>query len=587
MFPPVLRAVPGLQSWNFYPLRFGSPMMSRMSPAEPRPIRSWSSLFGFGSAPGNAEEARAFLQRRIALFYGVMACIGWFFYGMSFVMMQVYLPGRFGEWVMRPGRIVHLVVSLAATVAWVVARGSPRSLRALGNLDIAGAITILLSIAVMMFGIPAIFRPEIETLFVLNVVLVARAAIVPSTPARSLLVGCIGVLAVTVIGLHIHRQAASELALVMTPNPTGMGESVRLVPPPSVIATLCVVWGAVSISLSTLISRVIYGLHRKIEQVAQLGQYRLDEKIGEGGMGVVYRASHAMLRRPTAIKLLHPAKAGEGALARFEREVQNTAKLTHQNTVAIYDYGRTPEGLFYYAMEYLDGFDLEALVSLNGPQPAARVVHVLKQVVGALAEAHHVGLVHRDIKPANIILCQRGGVADFAKVVDFGLVKDVSGGANQSTTAATFITGTPLYMSPEGIVSPDRVDGRSDLYALGAVAYYLLTGVPVFTGVTVVEVCAGHLHGEVIAPSKRVDRDVPPSLEALLLACLAKKPEQRPASADTLLKGLSALEVPIWTSDDASAWWKAYAEDLRAKRASGHTSSPFAQTVGVDLAQRD
>jgi eukaryotic-like serine/threonine-protein kinase len=559
-----------------------------MSPGAPRPVRSWPSLLGFGGAPSNGEEARAFLQRRIALFYGAMAWIGWGFYSMSLVTTRLYLPGRFSEWLLHPTRVLHLLISLAATGAWAFARGAPRSLRVLESLDVAGATTILLCIAFMMLGIPAIFRPEIETLFVLNVVLVARAAIVPSTPARSSLIGAIGVAAVTLIALHLHRQAGAELGLVMAPSPIRAGASIRLVPPPEVIATLCIAWGAVSISLSALISRVIYGLHRKIEEVLQLGQYRIDEKIGEGGMGVVYRASHAMLRRPTAIKLLHPGKAGEGALARFEREVQNTAKLTHQNTVAIYDYGRTPGGLFYYAMEYLDGFDLETLVTLDGPQLPARVIHVLKQVVGALAEAHRAGLVHRDIKPANIILCQRGGVADFAKVVDFGLVKDVSGGTVEATTVATSITGTPLYMSPEGIVSPDRIDGRSDLYALGAVAYYLLTGVPVFTGATVVEVCAGHLHGEVIPPSQRVGREVPPSLEVLLLACLAKKPEERPASAESLLKGLSALEVPLWTPEDAGAWWTTHAEDLRARRSSCRSSSsPLARTVGVDFAQRD
>ena len=200
-------------------------------------------------------------------------------------------------------------------------------------------------------------------------------------------------------------------------------------------------------------------------------------------MGIVYRAHHALLRRPTAVKLLPAGRAGESNLSRFEREVQLTSSLTHPNTVAIYDYGHTPDGIFYYAMEYLDGMDLEELVELDGAQDPARVVHVLRQVCGALAEAHGVGLVHRDIKPANILLCERGGIPDTAKVVDFGLVKQLStSGVGPGVSTVNNIMGTPLYLSPEAITSPEKVDARSDLYALGAVAYYLVTGKAVFEG---------------------------------------------------------------------------------------------------------
>ena len=197
-------------------------------------------------------------------------------------------------------------------------------------------------------------------------------------------------------------------------------------------------------------------------------------------MGVVYKGHHAMLRRPTAIKMLDVDKVNEGSIERFEREVQITSQLNHPNTVAIYDYGRTPEGVFYYAMEYLDGIDLQTLVERYGPQPVPRVIHILLQVCGSLYEAHSLGLVHRDIKPANIMLNRRGGEPDVVKVLDFGLVKAVDDQKQAGLTQQASLTGTPLYMSPEAIQLPNSVDARSDLYAVGAVGYFLLTGHPVF-----------------------------------------------------------------------------------------------------------
>ena len=225
-------------------------------------------------------------------------------------------------------------------------------------------------------------------------------------------------------------------------------------------------------------------------------------------MGVVYRARHVMLRRPTAIKLLPPEKAGEETLRRFEREVQLTAQLTHPNTVSIFDYGRTPLGVFYYAMELLDGLNLAQLVGRDGPLPAGRVVRILTQVCGALAEAHGVGLIHRDIKPANIILSERGGVADVATVVDFGLVKKIDPGdadRTQAVTASNVVTGTTLYLAPEVIAGGRAVTARSDLYAVGAVGYYLLTGLPVFEAETIVEIFAHHLHTPPVPPQRPHD----------------------------------------------------------------------------------
>jgi len=549
---------------------------------QPSPSRPWRKLFGLGSAPGNTEETRALVQRRMLLFYGVLAAIAWFFYVLSLIMLKLYLGLSFAVWITRPARLCHLLLAVGCSAAWRYLRARPRSLRALGNLDVGGCILLLVGHVGLFVGTPGVFRPEIEFLLLLNVMLVWRAAIVPSSPSRSWLVGGAGVAVLTASALYIHIHEPSSAAGIMVPNPTGVGQAVTLVPPPVFIVIMCLTWGGISVGLSVLVSHVIYGLHKRIEEVAQLGQYHLDEKIGEGGMGIVYRGRHAMLRRPTAIKLLHPHKTGEQALKRFEREVQNTAKLTHPNTVAIYDYGRTPEGVFYYAMEYLDGFNLQTLVALAGAQNPRRVIHVLKQVVGALAEAHRAGLIHRDIKPANIVLCERGGTADVAKVLDFGLVKDVSTNVHHSTVSANLVVGTPLYMSPEAIISPGSIDARSDLYALGAVAYYLLTGSPVFEAATLVEVCASHLHGEVVPPSARVPHRIPVALERLVLGCLEKKPEQRPASADALLDTLIALDVPPWTSQEAAAWWTSHAGDLRARR-SDIRSMPPSRTVAVEL----
>ncbi len=295
-----------------------------------------------------------------------------------------------------------------------------------------------------------------------------------------------------------------------------------------------------------------------------MGQYTLEEKVGEGGMGVVYRARHSRLKRPTAVKLLSPTKVGPQTVERFEREVQITARLTHPNTVAVFDYGRTLDGVFYYAMEYLEGLPLEKLVAEDGPQPPGRVVRILRQVAGALAEAHALGLVHRDIKPANVILCERGGMPDVAKVLDFGLVKDQALPEAAALTQSNVIIGTPLYMAPEALASPQRVGPRTDLYALGAVGYFLLTGSPVFTGNTV-EVLGHHLHTSPVRPSERLGRALPSHLEEVVLSCLEKDPDRRPRDARALDHALEAAGVEGWTDDDARAWWTARAASRAAE----------------------
>lgn len=330
---------------------------------------------------------------------------------------------------------------------------------------------------------------------------------------------------------------------------------------------------------------IIKRLQGSARRAERLGQYTLEERIGQGGMGTVYRAQHALLRRPTALKVIRSVDLDSATRVRFEREVQATSQLTHPNTVAIYDYGHAAGGVFYYAMEYLDGITLQELVRSDGPQPQARVLHILLQICGSLAEAHAAGLVHRDIKPANIMLCQRGGMYDVVKVLDFGLVKAVDSGESL-LTAANALAGTPHYMAPEYITEPRSADARSDVYAVAAVAFYLLTGRLLFDGGNMVSVLTRHMTEEPPRPSTITPQPVEPSLEQLLLKCLDKDPDKRPRDAGDLRDQLEPLELDPklrWTQREASAWWHERGRKLRPERVAPVTTAP---TLAVDLRGR-
>ena len=351
-------------------------------------------------------------------------------------------------------------------------------------------------------------------------------------------------------------------------------------PMPALLGSTLLVAGLV-IALATIGSRMIYGLRMQVNAAMRLGQYTLDSKIGEGGNGAVYRAHHALLRRPTAVKLVRPDKVDAETLDRFEREVQAMSQLTHPNTVAVYDYGRSPEGLFYYAMEYLDGINLEQLVASYGPQPGDRAIAILTQVCGALQEAHNRGIVHRDIKPANIILCERGDVPDVAKVVDFGLVKEIAADRSDPNQTGR-IFGTPSFIAPECITDPEMLGPTSDIYALGAVGYFLVTGRQLFEGKNALDICIQHVTAKPIAPTSLVP-GLSPELEVVLLNCLEKDPKKRPASARELATLLRAVPpASTWGEAEAAQWWR----ELKAGAVPSQ-SMTGTLTITVDLGARD
>jgi serine/threonine-protein kinase len=299
-----------------------------------------------------------------------------------------------------------------------------------------------------------------------------------------------------------------------------------------------------------------------------MGMYRLKDRIGMGGMGEVWKAEHALLARPAAIKLIRPEALTsnngndlKSIIPRFKKEAQITANLRSPHTIELYDFGVTDNGVFYYVMEFLDGLDLETLVERFGPQPAERVVHLMYQSAESLSEAHHNGLVHRDIKPSNLYISRMGIRADFLKVLDFGLVKSLDAEASGETklTAEGTTTGTPAFMAPEMALGKGGVDGRSDIYALGCVAYWLLTGELVFQGETPMEIVVNHVKTEPTPPSQRTELPIPEYLEKTIMSCLAKDPEQRPQSMDQLSLMLDECAVAMkWTQAKAAEWWDSH-----------------------------
>ncbi len=524
------------------------------------------------ASPWGSEESREFLQERLSRFARIVFLVSFSLFLASWGVDLIWYPSVLerGLPIGAPAmfNLAWLFVLLAM---WLATRSGPLPGPMLHVIDAAGVFVVSMAMIGMSFSFAAVvMRPDLLAVVAILGLLLYRAAIVPSEPSRTAWIGT---------ACCVPLPFASHVSYSRLPRPPGM-------PPAGAYTVWASLFVVLIVLLSSKISSVIYGLRETVREARRLGPYTLVSKIGEGGMGAVYRARHALLRRPTAIKILPPERAGEMDLTRFEREVQMTSLLTSPHTVSIYDFGRTPDGLFYYAMEYLDGIDLQDLVDRDGPMPAGRVVAVLRQVCEALGEAHRVGLIHRDIKPANILLCERGGRPDVAKVVDFGLVKDLAARGSPGATRDDVVLGSPHYLSPEALRAPDRIDARSDIYALGATAYYLLTGTPVFDG-ALTKIFADHLATPPEPPAARSGRTIPSSLEALVLSALAKNPDDRPESVAVFDERLAGCrDVPPWTEADAAAWWRTRGARILAARAGEAAPTTTSQQMTVQIAGR-
>ena len=456
-----------------------------------------------------------------------------------------------------PEERAHFLTSFVLWAPSVVGIASGLAVAALiPRLSLPGAMTLGLmfeiassyAIAAAEFGDPV----SIEThrgylgLSWVAVWIVLFTIVVPTSPKRAVLAALASVSSVPVtIGLMMATRAA---VLRIAPEQFFFG----LVFPYLLVVGMAYV-GA----------RVIYQLGTEVQRARELGSYRLEEKLGEGGMGEVWRARHRFLARPAAIKLIRAAGANgqdghsEESVRRFQREAQVIAQLRSPHTVELFDFGVAADGSFYYVMELLDGLDADSLLRRFGPTPPERAIYLLRQICHSLSEAESCGLVHRDIKPANIFVCRYGEEFDFVKVLDFGIVGAVrdSRAATLVRTGENTVRGTPAFMAPEQALG-QKLDGRADIYAAGCVAYWLLTGECVFTADTAMGLLLQHAQTPPPPPSSRTDRPIPPALEQLVLACLAKNPAHRPQTARELSRRLSAIDgADTWTEDRAREWW--------------------------------
>jgi serine/threonine-protein kinase len=452
----------------------------------------------------------------------------------------------FAAVVMGPVAVGHLAASWTMGLLWLVASRARLSRRSLGTIDAISIVVPCGFLSIMTWNDEG---QILQVLLALTVTVMIRAILVPSRPGRTMLLSTLAFLPTVVVCILRHHPTA------LLPGFTAGYQK-------QYMTLNTVLWSVLGTTLATITSRVTYGLRRQVAEANELGQYILEEKIGGGGMGEVWRARHRLLIRPAAIKLIRPQVSGdpELLLRRFEREARATAALKSPHTVQLYDFGATEDGRLYYVMELLDGLDLDTLIRRYGPLPPERVVHILRQVCSSLQDAHVNGLVHRDIKPANVVVSRAGTTFDFVKVLDFGLVKlDTAGKAEDGTailTAEGSTSGTPAFMAPETVLGVADTDHRVDLYALGCVGYWMLSGKLIFEGRSAVEVMFHHAHTPAPRPSTRSELPIPAPLENLVMECLEKDPARRPASAEAVSTRLDGIALESeWTVERAERWW--------------------------------
>ena len=481
---------------------------------------------------------------------GIMACLGGVLWVTGVALKHVAFEAMFHKgWLGLGGSdVIGAAGALASFGLFFYTRHSTRSPAFL--LDLGHGFLVFTGIALGLIWhwetVPGGW-PVFPQITWIGAVILMFAAIVPSAPAKMLVTGLIAV-SMNPLGMLVAKARGAWNY--------GPESNLLLMHDPDYLL----------VGVASVISAVVTRLGHQVSKARELGSYQVGELLGEGGMGQVYRATHRMLARPAAIKLIRPesiggndAAARELAIKRFHREAEVAASLRSPHTVALYDFGATEDESLYFVMELLEGMNLETLVREHGAVPANRVISIVRQVCDSLEEAHARGLVHRDIKPANIHIGVLGLRHDFVKVLDFGLVKSVKGPAGAVSlegTAAGMTPGTPDYMAPE-MTMGEQVDARADLYALGCVAYYLLTGKPVFEAANVFHMIARHLNDAPVPPSQRAGIALPAKLEGVVLSCLEKQPDRRPQSAALLRQALCEVEVEPWGEAQAAAWWNA------------------------------
>jgi eukaryotic-like serine/threonine-protein kinase len=502
------------------------------------------------AAEGFETEFNAYLQERLRLCVGVLTLVGIALLGMHWLLAPQVSEWYPGFW-RHPSTHVHLGGAVGVGVMYLVLRRGRWNGRALVAADLV--LQLMMIGTCLLMYLLSYEQGNRSLVPFLGLLIVTRAVVVPSRAMRTLLgalTAPVGILAIQLAHGRLqywHGHSVPQEGFVEV-----------------------VSWDFIYLFLSALIaavaSRVNFRLRVSAYEARRLDQYVLEGLIGKGAMGEVHRARHALMRRPTAIKLVRTEVLTERLLKRFEQEVRHTSRLTHPNTIRVFDYGQTADGVFYYAMELLEGADLDRVVEAAGPLPPGRVIHVLTQALSALAEAHAMGLVHRDVKPGNLILCRQGLAHDVVKVTDFGLVRDTEA-VEPSLASADEICGSPQTIAPE-VVKGQKATQAADLYALGAVGCWLLTGKPIFDATNVMEFVVAHMQQPPIRPSARKP-DVPADLEAVLMSCLAKDPFDRPGSADSLRTALLACaDAGRWTETDAAAWWKEHGPALQPESAS-------------------